>query len=249
MITNKGPAIATGSVKRAGIIDDNPTEERRFVRPNFSLRQLAKFLAGLLVIKVTASIVLGYGDYFPPDFRSDFLFERKSHFHGLYSAAFYVHLIVGPLTLLLGLLLLSARFRQLAPSWHRRIGRVQLAAILMLLAPSGLVLAPYAFTGAVAAAGLGTLAVATAACAMSGWRAVIRRRFAEHRRWMTRTFLLLCSAVVIRLMGGAATVTGIDDPQWYTVATWTSWSVPLLAFELVTRTLAAPRRRLPHQSR
>ena len=33
--------------------------------------------------------------------------------------------------------------------------------------------------------------------------------FTDHRRWMWRGYLLLCSAVVLRLFGGLATVTGV----------------------------------------
>jgi Predicted membrane protein (DUF2306) len=58
------------------------------------------------------------------------------------------------------------------------------------------------------------------------------RRFADHRRWMWRCYLLLCSAVVLRLIGGLATVTGVTAPWLDPVANWMSWLTPLAAFEL-----------------
>jgi len=48
---------------------------------------------------------------------------------------------------------------------------------------------------------------------------------------MWRTYLLLCSAVVLRLIGGLATVTGVAAPWVDPLATWMSWLVPLMAFE------------------
>jgi len=195
------------------------------------LRALA-ILAGLLVVKVAASIVLVYRDYLPPNFESAFLNGRQSYFFGAYHWAFYTHIACGPVTLLLGLVLISDRFRQRFPHWHRSLGKVQIALVLLLLAPSGLWMAPYAETGAVAATGFSALAVATWTCALLGWRTAVRKRFAEHRRWMWRCFLLLCSAVVLRLIGGLDTMTGVGGASSYPLAAWASWLVPLAIFEL-----------------
>jgi hypothetical protein len=61
---------------------------------------------------------------------------------------------------------------------------------------------------------------------------------------MWRCFLLLCSAVVLRLIGGLATVTHIGGNWSYPLAAWASWLVPLGIFEL-----SGPiRRRFEHLS-
>jgi hypothetical protein len=190
-------------------------------------------------LKVTLSVVIGYRDYFPPNFQSDFLLGRAAYFWGAYSGAFYAHLVAGPATLVLGTVLISERFRRLAPRWHCRVGRAQVAGILLVLVPSGLWMARYAATGATAGAGLALLAVATAACTILGWRAAVAQKFDLHRRWMWRTYLLLCSAVVIRLVGGLATVLRMEVLWLYPLTVWASWLVPLLLFEC-WRLLVAP---------
>jgi len=48
---------------------------------------------------------------------------------------------------------------------------------------------------------------------------------------MWRTFILLCSAVVLRMIGGLATVAHFDAEWLYPLSTWVSWLVPLLVFE------------------
>ena len=197
------------------------------------LSRVLAVVAVLLVCKVMTSVVIGYRDYLPPNFESDFLRGREAYFWGAYGWAFYAHLVAGPASLVCGTILISERFRKKAPLWHRRLGRLQVACVLLILVPSGLWMAWYAATGAIAGAGLGSLAIVTAACILMGWRSAVGRRFAEHRRWMWRTYLLLVSAVVIRLIGGLATVAEYEPLWLYPLSCWTSWLVPLLVFESI----------------
>src|SRR5262249_13552071 len=157
-------------------------------------------------------VVSGYRDYFPPNFGSDFLRGREDHFFGAYQWAFYTHILAGPASLILGLTLFAERSQARFPSWHRYLGRLQVACVLLLVTPSGLWMAYYAAAGPMAAIGLAALAVATAVCASLGACLAVAGRFVEHRRWMWRCYLLLCSAVVLRLIGGLATVAGVSAP-------------------------------------
>ena len=198
-----------------------------------SLRDILRILACVLVLKVTVGVVLAYRDYLPPDFGSDFLQGRAEYFWDGYHWAFYTHIASGPCSLMLGMIMLSNRFRRRFSKWHRRLGRVQVVCVLFLVTPSGLWMAFYAFTGTVACAGFASVAVGTAVAICLGWRAAVRKRFDEHRRWMLRCYLMLCSAVVLRLTSGLFTVAGIEDEWTYSLAAWSSWLVPLGAFELL----------------
>jgi hypothetical protein len=204
------------------------------------LDRLLTGVAVVLIFKVTLAVVSGYRNYLPPNFNADFLLGREPYFYGPYRWAFYLHLLSGPPSLMLGTLLVSSTFRRHLPQWHRRLGRVQVACVLLLVAPTGLWMARYAMSGAIAGAGLGLLAVATACCCIAGWRAAVARQFATHQLWMWRTYLLLCSAVVIRLFGGLATVLEFDPPWVYPTSVWASWLVPLAIFEARRLTRPAP---------
>lgn len=212
---------------------------------------LALWVAVALVIgKTIAATLANWPLYFPPDFRSDFLLGREGYFFNGYHLAFYAHIVAGPLTLALGLVLLSATFRQRWPGWHRQFGKLQAMLILFVVAPSGLWMAYYAATGAVAGAALATLAILTAATTALGWRAAVNRRFAEHRRWMQRSYVLLFSAIVIRMIGGAAEVAGVEGT--YPYAVWISWLAPLAILELwrisSSRALRHPQSSASHEA-
>lgn len=189
-------------------------------------------IAALLCLKVLVAIVWEYRWYFPADFRNAaFLVGREQHFHGLYRVAFYVHIIVGPIAILLAFFLMrSARSRGYGLA-HRWAGRA-LLPIVVGLSVSGLVMAPYAFGGPVAAAGLSMLAIATLCTGwLSAWYA-IRRRFVCHRRWSTRCFLLLFSPLLLRVMSGLVSVVAWESPWFYALNAWVSWVLPLAVHEL-----------------
>lgn len=192
--------------------------------------RIVQVLACLLICKTTLAVLLSYSDYFPANFHSDFLRGRSEYFFGPYQWAFITHILSGPFTLIAGLLLISKTLRRRFPKWHRGLGRIQVLCILLMVTPSGLWMAWYAETGTIAAAGFATLAIATALCAALGWRAAVSRQFEQHRCWMLRTYVLLCSAVVLRVIGGLAEVLELEGT--YPLAAWISWLLPLLLIEL-----------------
>ena len=198
--------------------------------PPFTIQRLLYLLVSLMILKVIVGTLVSYRDYMPPNFDSPFLSGREDHFWRGYHWAFYLHIVAGPGSLLLGMFLVSDRFRQRLPQWHRVMGRIQVACVLLIVAPSGLWMAWYAAMGAVAGVGFALLAVATGATVALGWRAAMQRRFDVHRRWMQRCFVLLCSAVVVRVNGGIGQVAGIDANWYYIQTAWTSWLVPLANF-------------------
>lgn len=199
------------------------------------LASLLKVIAVILILKTLASVLLNYRNYIPPNFDNGFLLGRDRYFWHGYHWAFYLHLASGPSALILGLLLMSDRFRVQFPGWHRRLGRVQAINLLLFLVPSGFVMAFHAAQGPSAGLGFALLALATALSVSLGWRTALQRRFAPHRRWMQRCFILLCSAVLVRVNGGLGEIAGITSDWYYLQAAWTTWLVPLFIFELAVR--------------
>jgi|SRR5579872_2107860 len=220
--------------------------KRWFLRAS-AVQRVLIFLASLLILKVTGSVVLNYREYIPPNFQSEFLFGREPYFWGSYHWAFYTHIAAGPISLVLGMILISERFRLNFPKWHRSLGRVQAMIVLLLVAPSGLLMAYRATAGPVAALGFAALAVATGSSIVLGWNLAVKRRFTEHRRWMSRCFLLLCSTVVLRLIAGLATVMDVQGAWVEPSAAWASWLLPLAVFEL-SRARLTPNRHFDRSS-
>jgi uncharacterized membrane protein YozB (DUF420 family) len=196
-------------------------------------RSVLKWAVILLLLKTVIQIVSSYRDYLPPNFKDEFLLGRDHYFFGWYQCAFYSHIVFSPISILLGLILVSNQFRQRYAVYHRRLGRLQIGIVLLFVVPSGIAMSlrtlPELDQHAKIISGFGfaSLGFATGFCALMGWLRALQRNFASHRRWMWRLFLLLCSAIVLRLMAGAASLANLDLPWLYPFSAWASWLVPL----------------------
>jgi hypothetical protein len=204
-----------------------------------SLRQPATIVPvalAVLGLKVLLGILVEYRWYFPPHFReSAFLTGREATFTTVYATAFYMHILVGPLTVLLGTFLLWNRGVGRWRGWHRWGGRVQMAFIFVALVPSGLVMATQALAGPIAGWGFALLSIATGAtAALALWHAV-RGQILLHQQWAWRCYLLLVSPLLLRLVSGVFIVTQSESELAYRLNAWLSWLVPLAVYELWLR--------------
>lgn len=200
------------------------------------LTTVLRWLAVVLILRVLVAILANYPDYFPPNFESLFLQGREATFTGSYPAAFYVHIFSGPVVLFNGLILLSETIRHRHAGWHRWLGRAQVVVLLVLVLPSSAVMSRHAFGGWPAGLSFLLLSAATASCAIIGVVQARRRRYDGHRRWMLRCYVLICSAVSLRLISGTAGLIGVPSPEdAYIFAAWSSWLLPLAAYEIVER--------------
>ena len=200
------------------------------------LTTVLRWLAVLLIVRVLASILANYPDYFPPNFDSLFLQGREATFTGAYRPAFYIHIFSGPIVLFNGLILMSEYVRRHHSGLHRFLGRVQVVVLLLFVLPSGVVMARHAFGGWPAGLSFLLLSAATASCAIIGVGHARRGRYDRHRPWMLRCYILICSAVALRLISGTVGLVGVPSPEHaYIFAAWSSWLFPLAAFEVVER--------------
>ncbi|MGV9680123.1 DUF2306 domain-containing protein [Nocardia sp. NPDC003482] len=135
-------------------------------------------------------------------------------------------------------------FRRRYPALHRRLGRWYVFAGVLPAGLAGLVIGATSPFGPVARVSNVMLAALWLTITATGWRMARRRRFAEHRRWMIRSFALTLSIMLNRVL--AAVLVVIFDPQLETtfhgdeklmtqtvagIGTWLGWTTCLLIAE------------------
>lgn len=163
-----------------------------------------------------------------------------------WTLALVLHVAGGSLALIAGgLQWVLARWRWTGPrpAWFRPahivLGFAYLVAIVVGAA-AGMVLAPQAMGGVVAAWGFGTLDAlwlgATLVAAVLGWRLRTHPESREqHRRWMLRSFALTAAAITLRLWMPLGALVGLDFVAAYVVISWLCWVPNLVVAEVLMR--------------
>lgn len=150
-----------------------------------------------------------------------------------------VHAGFAATALLLGPWQFVRRLRTSRPTLHRWTGRTYVACCLVGGA-AGLVLAFGARTGPVSTAGFGSLAVLWVTVTTLAWRAVLDRRFAEHRRWMIRSYALTFAAVTLRAYLPFAFLSPWGYDNAYRAISFLAWIPNLILAEVYLRRRPLP---------
>jgi uncharacterized membrane protein len=198
------------------------------------LRTVTKVCILTFVLWVGALIVASSSYYFPPQFEFGFLVGREPYFYSWYAVAFYSHVISAPFALLAGLAQSSDTLRRRFPTLHRGVGKFYVLVVLVFVAPSGLAMSTKALGGTSSMLGFASLSVATAASTWMGFTAARQGEFSRHQRWMTRSFILLCSAVLLRFLAAVANRFELDFLTYGAMA-WLCWLPSLAVYEIAVR--------------
>lgn len=187
----------------------------------------------LLMAKVFVSILWQYRGYFPADFESAFLSGKRAVFDTNYRVAFYAHIVSGPITLLLATFLIVTGGRAYLRRWHRWSGHALLALSMLVMLPSGLVMAQDAYAGKAAAWGFASLAVVTGCCLIAATRYAVIGNIQQHQKWAIRSFVLLISPLIMRVCSGLLIRLDWENAFAYSLNAWFSWIIPLVVLESI----------------
>jgi len=184
-----------------------------------------------------SALITAYSlDYFDPDTVPPFVIERlPEHFASLWLGALRVHVAAALLSLPL-CLVLTTRWLQRRLAWHRWLGRIAGTVVLVVLVPTGVVLAFNAKGGPVVTAGFLLTAGIIAYFMIRGVAAVRRRNLGSHQRAMRHLVGQMSVAVTSRAMLLALDAARVDPAPAYVIALW----VPVLASAAVAEIVSLP---------
>jgi uncharacterized membrane protein len=167
------------------------------------------------------------------------------------------HVLFGSIALATAVLQIWPWLRRNHPVLHRRTGRVYVFAGVLPAGLAALVVGAFTPYGPVTRASDVLLAALWLFTTLTGWRHARRHRYADHRRWMIRSFALTASIITNRIWGIVwfiALAPSLDttfhgDEVLFTwtisaLSAWLGWTLPFLAAELWierTRRPAKPR--------
>ena len=163
-----------------------------------------------------------------------FLRTKADVIHGTpYLPAFYAHITVGFIVLVTGLLSFSRRIRRRHSAVHRMAGKVYVALVLLLMAPSGLIMGLYANGGFTTRLCFVLLAGLWGYYTAQAYRAIRQGKVTNHKVHMQRSYALALSAIMLRVYSFlAAYCGGLRGPEIYQILVWLSWVPNLLLVAL-----------------
>lgn len=154
----------------------------------------------------------------------------KSHFIW----AFYIHIISSLFVMGGGIFQFFPILIQKYPLVHRNIGKMYVFFILILAAPSGLVLATYANGGLAARVGFSLQCIVWWTVTYMAWQEIMNKRFESHANMMIRSFAVTLAAMSLRTESYFMYYWLDTKPiETYITVTWLSWVGNLLIAEVL----------------
>jgi hypothetical protein len=206
------------------------------------MRFFAGILRGLFLVVMfagSAAIAAASLEYFDPETLAPFIVERLSvvKFASIWLVALKLHVVCALVTFPL-CLMLTTRWLQRRPRWHRWQGRATGALVLVGLVPSGVVLAFEAKGGPWVSAGFLLSGAIVAGYMVYGVRAGRRRDLISHARAMRHVVAQMSVAVTSRAMLVGFDAAGVNQDVAYVVALWVPVLFSAAAAEAVSRRFA-----------
>lgn len=199
-----------------------------------TLTAVTKFAVGAMVLYVGFLILTPFPSYLPPDFDRGFLRNKADFFFSTgYFLGFYLHILSAPIGLILGTMQFSRTLRNRWPQLHRGAGVVYVWLVLLGVAPGGIVMAMKAYGGWSSTICFGLIGILMWLATWKAWHEAKRMRFRQHAIWMCRSYTLMCSAIMLRLINYGLSHFELDHTFTYQLAAWLGWVPAMIVLEIV----------------
>lgn len=171
-------------------------------------------------------------------------FERAINFLGTkpdavldqahFMVAFYIHITSSLFVIAAGLAQFVPALVRQYPKVHQWIGKIYILGVLVLAAPSGLVLAFYANGGLPAKVGFILQSIVWWGLTLAAWREIRQKRLSAHVDMMIRSFAVTLAAMSLRTESYIMFYWfGTKPIETYLTVTWLSWVGNLCMAELL----------------
>ncbi|TGD59277.1 DUF2306 domain-containing protein [Flavobacterium humi] len=172
--------------------------------------------------------------YFPISHSTAFLNIKQTEVRqvALYLPIFYIHVISTVFVLLAGFTQFSNMLLRNYPGVHRTIGKIYVATLLFLAAPSGFFIGCYANGGLTSKISFVLLSLLWFYVTLKGFTAIRKKKITEHQAFMLRSFALTFSAVTLRFWKVILVYLFQPSPMdVYQIIAWLGWIPNILIVE------------------
>jgi hypothetical protein len=200
-----------------------------------------------IVIALFAIIVGLYpGIYFIKERTFGLLSTKSSELlaNVLWNTAFYTHIILGGIALLIGWLQFNTKLRLRNISAHRTIGKIYVVAVLFS-SLSSIVLSFFATGGFIPSTGFACMGIIWFSTTLLSYLNIRRMNVEQHRKLMIYSYAICFGAVTLRIWLPLLIIMSGDFIFSYSIVAWLCWVPNLLVAHLIVRRLGPYQAQLP----
>jgi uncharacterized membrane protein len=195
---------------------------------------LGKIPLLIIILGIASLIFYSSVRYLNPDFENGYLSGNKFSYVSVFRIGLIVHLIIAPFLVFSSSLLLFFKLEKKSPRMHRVIGRLTVYSAFVFLVPSGFILSYYAIGGLVGQILFFSLTLLTSFTLARALFEARNRNFTFHRKWMIRFYILLTSAIWLRInMFVGSYFFQLNGVDFYLASAALSWIPQLIITELI----------------
>ena len=187
----------------------------------------------ILVLFLVLSLAGNALSYFNFDSHYSFLrLKQQAIATGWYLPAYYSHVLLGGIILVVGFFQLHPKSNQRFRKLHRACGYVYVMGILFFAAPGGLIMSLFIGRGPWVQLSFLMQATLWFYFTVMAFIRIRKKDVAGHRQWMWRSYALTFAAITLRVyIFFTSWHFNLAQPEAYAAIAWLSWVPNLLVVE------------------
>lgn len=155
---------------------------------------------------------------------------------GWYLPAYYAHVLIAAVILLIGFFQIHPTFGLRWPKTHRLLGKIYVGGIIFFSAPGGLIMSMFINRGPVVQASFVLQCAIWFICTWLAYVRIRQRDIQAHRQWILRSFALTLAAITLRVYVFLGSWSfDLAHPGSYATIAWLSWVPNLIICEWYLR--------------
>jgi uncharacterized membrane protein len=190
------------------------------------------------ILLVVLAILTGLypGIYFIIDRKFGLLSSKSPELlkNDLWNIAFYTHILLGGLALLIGWTQFSSKIRDTSITLHRRIGKLYVIAVL-LSSIAGICIGFFATGGIATSLGFICLGIIWFSTTLTAYMNIRNGNIEKHQKMMVYSYAACFAAVTLRIWLPVLTAIFGSFITAYTIVAWLCWIPNLFVANLITK--------------
>jgi uncharacterized membrane protein len=196
---------------------------------------------GLWILIVALAIIIGLypGIYFLVDRKFGLLSSKSAELlaNTFWNFAFYIHIILGGVALLIGWTQFSTKIRIQYLTLHRQVGKIYLFAVI-LSSITGIYIGFFATGGLICSLGFICLGVVWFYTTLQAYLYIKNKQIEEHQKMMIYSYATCFAAVTLRIWLPLLTFIYGDFVKAYVIVSWLCWVPNLIVASLIIKQVA-----------